>query len=407
MPYSSNTELPDPMAHMPAGAKTIWRKAFNSAFESSCEGDESCASRVAWSVVKKSYVKKGDKWMKMKQMQQLVAQFDWQFTLDVPDVPLNAGVDIEALTQGDENVTFITLPFAKDGGVATNGLRYTPQFNAALMQAIQANGILANMGHPDPFRMDFNMPAAIWVGAMRDVKGLYWGKAYVVDTDLKKFVRQLQATSAFITTSIYAPYDHTKIIEHADKTWEVPPDAFSLTFLDFAPQKGAALQFPERANMSITAQMNLDEEDTMEETAVLTQQLAAVNDQLKAVVTERDELKSTLTQLQADTAELQSRVRIYRLADTIRQSVKVNSPVLHEFISNKLALQVTAQMTDEEISALVDGILDSEVYKQLAQAVVSQMAGGSVITAAEGASDTTLADKIMKDLPGLLSKYGV
>ena len=60
MPYASKRELPPAVKKLPSHAQSIYRKAFNSAFE---EYGEERAHAVAWAAVKRSYVKKEGRWM--------------------------------------------------------------------------------------------------------------------------------------------------------------------------------------------------------------------------------------------------------------------------------------------------------------------------------------------------------
>ena len=66
MPYQTNADLPDPVRHhLPPHAQDIYREAFNHAFAAHT-GDprqEEAAHRIAWSAVKRSYVKVGDSWI--------------------------------------------------------------------------------------------------------------------------------------------------------------------------------------------------------------------------------------------------------------------------------------------------------------------------------------------------------
>lgn len=73
MPYTSNDDLPQSVRDsLPQGAQTIYREAFNSAWEQYADPDkrrddasqEETAHRVAWAAVKKSYEKQGDNWTK-------------------------------------------------------------------------------------------------------------------------------------------------------------------------------------------------------------------------------------------------------------------------------------------------------------------------------------------------------
>ncbi|MGB8182377.1 MAG: ChaB family protein [Stellaceae bacterium] len=66
MPYNSNTALPGPVRHhLPAGAQTIYREAFNGAWRQYASSDrrEEIAHRVAWAAVKRRYRKDGDMWV--------------------------------------------------------------------------------------------------------------------------------------------------------------------------------------------------------------------------------------------------------------------------------------------------------------------------------------------------------
>lgn len=66
MPYQTNADLPVPIQRrLPAHAQDIYREAFNHAFAAH-QGDprqEEAAHRIAWSAVKRSYVKVGESWI--------------------------------------------------------------------------------------------------------------------------------------------------------------------------------------------------------------------------------------------------------------------------------------------------------------------------------------------------------
>jgi len=66
MPYRVNADLPPAVRnHLPAHAQDIYREAFNHAYAAHA-GDprqEEAAHRIAWTAVKRSYVKVGDDWV--------------------------------------------------------------------------------------------------------------------------------------------------------------------------------------------------------------------------------------------------------------------------------------------------------------------------------------------------------
>jgi len=66
MPYASNSNLPPSVRnHLPAHAQTIYRETFNHAYAAhAADPDhEGIAHRIAWTAVKRSYVKAGDSWV--------------------------------------------------------------------------------------------------------------------------------------------------------------------------------------------------------------------------------------------------------------------------------------------------------------------------------------------------------
>jgi cation transport regulator len=74
VPYRLNADLPDSVrAHLPPGAQTIYRKVYNNAWDEYGDPNkrrgggsrEVTAHRVAWSAVKKSYRKQGDRWTRI------------------------------------------------------------------------------------------------------------------------------------------------------------------------------------------------------------------------------------------------------------------------------------------------------------------------------------------------------
>jgi cation transport regulator len=67
MPYREISDLPDLVKiHLPRHAQEIYLAAFNNAWEEYAgrENHEAVAHKVAWSAVKKQYVKIGNEWVK-------------------------------------------------------------------------------------------------------------------------------------------------------------------------------------------------------------------------------------------------------------------------------------------------------------------------------------------------------
>ncbi len=73
MPYNKLSELPDSVKNnLPKEAQEIYKEAYNNAWEEYADpkdrkdqeaSQEETAHKVAWSAVKKKYVKEGKKWV--------------------------------------------------------------------------------------------------------------------------------------------------------------------------------------------------------------------------------------------------------------------------------------------------------------------------------------------------------
>jgi len=66
MPYENQAELPDSVRdNLPEGAREIYLKAFNHAWDEYADRDdrEATAHKVAWSAVKQSYEKRDGEWV--------------------------------------------------------------------------------------------------------------------------------------------------------------------------------------------------------------------------------------------------------------------------------------------------------------------------------------------------------
>lgn len=72
MPYKVNTDLPDRVRkHLPEHAQSIYREAFNHAWDEYKDSDkrrteesrEEVSHKVAWAAVKEKYHKEGSEWV--------------------------------------------------------------------------------------------------------------------------------------------------------------------------------------------------------------------------------------------------------------------------------------------------------------------------------------------------------
>jgi len=60
----------DAPSTLPSGAKNIYVSAFNNAYKNTCDGDDECSARIAWSAVKSKYRKEGETWTPKAEVQE-------------------------------------------------------------------------------------------------------------------------------------------------------------------------------------------------------------------------------------------------------------------------------------------------------------------------------------------------
>jgi len=137
-----------------------------------------------------------------------------------PNVPISADVDFAALTAGDVNPVFLTLPIGKAGVTSGNKRHYDDAFVMELERQTLNLKPVGLMGHLSNDQRSWAMPpeALHWVGATR-VGELLWGKAYIVPGEHRDRINRYKAQGKAMATSIDA---------HADGTWDESLKAYRM-----------------------------------------------------------------------------------------------------------------------------------------------------------------------------------
>lgn len=122
---------------------------------------------------------------------------------DYPDVPFFDDVNIEELTRGDDDPTYLTIPIGKINVVSGNNRFYGEAWVQELERQVRAKRPTGMMGHEDDDPMTFPPEAIFWVGARR-IGELLWGKGYLPPGPPRDRVRRYKATNKTLGTSILA-----------------------------------------------------------------------------------------------------------------------------------------------------------------------------------------------------------
>jgi hypothetical protein len=159
---------------------------------------------------------------------------------DYPDVPFAAGVDREALTAGDDDPMFLTLPIGQAGATSGNGRHYDEEWIRELERQTVEGRPVGTMGHiaPGDRATAFPPEAIHWVGAARQGE-LLWGKGYVPPGPARERIRRYKATGAKIATSIDAFAEG--VYDAALKAYRMAAKSLRLNQIDIAPADRAGI----------------------------------------------------------------------------------------------------------------------------------------------------------------------
>jgi len=221
-----------------------------------------------------------------------------EFRGSFPDVPIAAGVDMEALRAHDPDPMFISIPIIPQiGATSRNGLLYDDALAAAIVAQINEKRPDGIWGHlkEDERSTAFPEPAATWIGAVK-VDNAVWAKA-LISGPAKERIRRMKATGGQIATSIYGKGDYEPVSAGVRRLKN-----FDLESLDFAPPARAALR--NGTQPIVTAELEIEQETVeMDRNQIISELTVAdipaplreqIVAELRQAVSDRDVLVSEL-----------------------------------------------------------------------------------------------------------------
>ena len=298
-----------------------------------------------------------------------------EFRGSFPDVPIAAGVDMEALRAHDPDPMFISIPIIPQiGATSRNGLLYDDALAAAIVAQInekRPDGIWGHLKEEDRSTA-FPEPAATWVGAIRD-GATVWAKA-LINGSAKERIRRLKATGGQIATSIYGKGEFEPVSQGVRRLKN-----FELESLDFAPPARAALRNGSQPILTAELEQEIPDVDKTQIIAELT--VNEIPSHLRTQIVESASLVTELRQAVSDrdtlVAELQTSVAEFR-----RREVDLA-------IDAKVAELTAWNVTGEEAKKKLDAF-----RRTLKSRLVTELAG-------DGSKLATVAETVWSDLQPL------
>lgn len=338
------------------------------------------------------------------------------FRGDFPDVPVAAGVDLDAIRQRDDDAMFVTLPIAEIGAVSNNGLLYDDSLVATIAEQINTNrpgGIFGHIAEGER-NTRFELPAGLWVGALR-VGNTLWAKAYIPPGAARDYVRNLKAVGGQIATSIYGKGTFEKVREGVNRLKN-----FALESLDFAPPARAALGYG--AIPHVTSEMSQEQEAEMPDIIKTVEELAKAK--VKPISgwnpgqQEQVDEASTVAELTAKAnaqqtviAELQQQLegmRVERINSLIASQVaeltdwqvatddgKAKLAKLRELLTSQIVTRMGSDLKAERVAEMATAAWDD--IKPIAEMVRDALAGPAAVV--NGRVQATGARKPIEDTP--------
>lgn len=333
-------------------------------------------------------------------MNELRDYFVTEFRGNFPQIEIDPRVNLEALTNQEENPFFVTLRIARVGETSSNGLHYDNEIVTAIQEQMVGRGGI--MGHIRDEERDTSFPieAADWVGALRE-NGTLWGKAYIPPGEVREYIRRLRARGGKLSTSIYGPYKEKEQLDNG--RWK--PIGLTLESLDLAPADRAALQLG--GDFLITSQMTQQNKgDDMTKDELLAEltakdvptslrdkiiqefqdssqqasQLAELNQQITDQKTLNETLQGQLKTLQAKEFEtaVDSIVAEYVKLEAKSDAGKERIEALRRMFRSRLVSEIGDKQDKAKVKETAETLWASE-FKVVAEAVRDAISGPAAI----------------------------
>jgi hypothetical protein len=331
-----------------------------------------------------------------------------EFKGGFPPVPHAMGVDVEALTKGDSDPFYVTLPVARMGEVSGNKLLYDEALVKSIVEQINSDKPTGIMGHisSEDLSSAFPEPEVYWIGAALD-GNTAWAKGYVPPGKARDHLHRQKATGGRIATSIFGPPPDKRIPTQDGKAFRI--EGWKLQQLDLAPYERAALKLG--GQFAVTREMN--EEDAPVDKAQVIAELkaeeipASIREQIvkdyeaqqqsakriAEIEGERDVAKKRIAELETQVTKLSGDNFVSALNTKIAELVKV------ETLRTSAYKAVIAEIGkgNSDLAAAEKALseyLESDEYKELAEMAVGRLAGPAAFVA--GRSDKAAQ---VKDTP--------
>lgn len=131
-----------------------------------------------------------------------------------PEVPVDPTV-IEGIKADDPSAFFVTLKIGQVGGYSRNRKKKFSQREVAeIVDRVNLVKPEGRVGHMPLEKRAESLPAIQWLGAVVDNDGTAWGKCYVMDNEVRTYLKTRMRANAPVGTSVWGD-----VMQHPNGDW--------------------------------------------------------------------------------------------------------------------------------------------------------------------------------------------
>lgn len=306
-----------------------------------------------------------------------------------PQIALPNDVNIEALKQivGEGNLDFVTLPIGEVGAESRNGRSYPRTPIEELVQQVNELRPEGMWGHltDEEMATRYDPPAVRWLAAQIDNRGIAWGKFLPLTVEAREYYRLARATNARVGTSLTALAEMLgDEVQHLE-----------LITIDIADPRRVGISAT-AALPHLTQEMNGKIEDAVLESpthdvivrvresspVVVNEELKMLTEeQINELISERDALKTRVTELETTSKELAEKEKLYSetigelleeaILSEVREQVKLSE-------AHDLVVEYVKAMQPKNrhgVKEAVTKVLEKESIKKLLKNTIREQMG--------------------------------
>lgn len=322
------------------------------------------------------------------------------------DVPVSSKVNMEKLTEGDDQPTFVTLEVAS-ASVSNNKNRYSRKTLEDIAEQINDTIPDAYMGHLDDKERatKYPEPQTMWIGAVvKNLDGVdrLFAKGYVyADSKMKTILRKSTAAGKKLSVSIYGSAD--RVFDKVAKVYDILN--FKLESLDWARPGAQGLDSKYLPAITQEQVIDMDPKELLKELTLeqLKEARPDLVEEIKAEVkAEVEPVTPPAPAENADSEVAKEMTEVKTILGVTDGSVKDRVSEMVE--ENKVIVSEMQDLLTDYIDTQVSKEVKKEAVKNIVKEMVTKEVSAWTKSGVDMAINSVLQSKVTRDLISEMTK---